>query len=98
MCKIKIIVSLSSIFLLSSCAQMMTQMAQQNCTLDAAYASGVNAAKEGNSMDRNYASICSYINLSEAEKLKLNAEYRKGYQFGLKYKAKDVNVNITNKP
>ncbi|TNF70290.1 MAG: hypothetical protein EP298_00070 [Gammaproteobacteria bacterium] len=76
---------------LSGCAEM----ARQNCTPSAAYANGINQAKEGMSMNTDYAGICEYINMPEAQKSQLNKEYAKGYRYGLKYNnKKEIDLNV----
>jgi len=77
-------------FTLTSCAEM----AQQSCTPSAAYATGVNDATQSQSMQANYASICSYINMPPAEQEKINESYIRGYQFSLKNKPREQNINI----
>jgi hypothetical protein len=60
----------------SGCAQMQSALVAEVCTPDAAYAAGVNDAKNGRDMQSNYSSGCP-------APAGLNDSYRKGYQFGL---------------
>ena len=59
---------------LSSCAMVQASM----CNTNAAYAQGVNDAKNHQDMKTNYASLCS------ADVDMINASYQKGYTTGLK--------------
>ncbi len=72
--------ALSMFGLLSGCAGMQAQYEAQYCTHDAAYAAGVNAAKNGQDMSGNYAATTSCSGDAAA----LNQAYTQGYQFGLR--------------
>ncbi len=64
---------------LSSCGDLTQMYIQNNCNTSAAYAHGVNAAKDGRDMDGNYASSCP-VNQDE-----INTAYRMGFKYGLSH-------------
>lgn len=82
---------ISLLFVLSGCAQLQQYNIEQNCNASAAYASGINDAKNGQDMQRNYASDCP------ANNQQLNDAYQKGFKFGLAHTpAPGAQVNIYN--
>jgi hypothetical protein len=78
--------------LLSGCAQLEQAYIQQTCNTDAAYAAGVNDAKNNVDMQANYASSCP-ANVAE-----LNDTYRKGYEFSLSQVSQGTRINIYRPP
>ena len=90
-----LLMSLISMFLLAGCASI----AEHQCRANAAYAKGVNDGKNNADMTTDYASICSYIGMPAAAQDKLNAEYVKGYEYGLENsKERNVNINYGKNP
>ncbi|ALA25543.1 hypothetical protein AVI51_05510 [Piscirickettsia salmonis] len=88
---LKLLISVSVILaglLLTGCAQMMQAWVAQNCTTDAAYSQGLNAARHGEDMKMSYAAGCP------ANQSQLNAAYRQGYQYQLSNQPAEVNINI----
>ena len=75
-------------FLLSGCAAMQQSYVEQKCNTDAAYAAGVNAAKNGRNMRANYAADCP---TNQAE---INASYRQGYQYAFSANNNNSGINI----
>jgi hypothetical protein len=63
--------------LLGGCARLQQDYIEQTCNTDAAYAAGVNDAKNNIDMQTNYAGGCP------ANVATLNDSYRRGYQFSL---------------
>ncbi len=82
---------LISIVSLSGCAAIQQDMIAQTCNTDAAYATGVNNAKNGFDMQNDFAAICP--NNTAA----INSAYRDGYQFGLSAINEGTNINIYTK-
>ncbi len=77
-------------------AQDRRQNAETNCTHSAAYATGMNNATRSQPMQTNYAAnnSCNFINMPSKQQNMINDSYISGYQFGLKNKPKQENINI----
>ena len=74
------VAALGALVLVSGCASMQAQYEAQHCTHNAAYAAGVNTAKNGKDMLGDYAATTS----CSSDAVGLNKAYTSGFQFGLR--------------
>lgn len=81
---------MKKLFFLIICLSLVgcAQIKESICQADAAYAQGVNDAKDNKNMDDNYAMICS-----AEQRASLNSAYRQGYQFALRHQPVRININ-----
>ncbi len=75
---------------LSSCAELAQWQIDNTCSSNIAYTTGVNDGKSSADMKTNYASVCP------THQAVYNAEYQKGYQFGLRQYSRKTDITINN--
>ncbi|MCH2185527.1 hypothetical protein MK280_06605 [Myxococcota bacterium] len=75
----QVLLTLSLTLPLASCAAIQAQYEAETCTPTAAYAAGVNDARNGKNMDGNYAAAY-YCSQDQAS---LNQSYIEGFQFAM---------------
>lgn len=80
-----LLIALVTSLTLVSCAAMKAEYIAENCNPSAAYAGGVNDAKNGNDMKPNYASVFD----CDEDQTALNQSYADGFKFGLNATAGD---------
>lgn len=75
--------------LMTGCAALTEQARQSECNTDAAYAMGVNDARQNSPMGADYRGLCQGYNIQA-----INAAYRRGYMTITKSKSTGGGINI----
>lgn len=84
-----------AVFLLSGCAAVVQNIAQNDCNTTKAYNQGLSDSAQGLDKESDYANanFCSQLNMSQQQMNALNFEYDRGYNAGLYEKAQQPDDN-----